>query len=279
MVALSRIFLNQKHSKAVYLSLVPIIIGVSMASIHSPKLQPNISFGIIFAFLSTLNLAMLNVFSKKLLSTTYSAISLLNILTKFSLLIFIPFYISSIIFTRGHELVSWNHVTVQLPFILLLDGFMSFSQNVIAFYLLSLCSPLTYSIANCSKRVAIISLSFVFFSVNHLTPLSLSGIIISLVGIFCYNLAKHREKMSHQDETNVAHVTSENGDRNNHNHGDSRYTNDHYYVNGNSHASNGNYNALLYPVNSVNGLAQLQNGRSNGSIDYDRHSLGSFYNV
>lgn len=247
-----------------------------MASIHSPRLQPNISFGIIFAFLSTLNLAMLNVFSKKLLSTTFSAISLLNILTKFSLLIFIPFYISSIVLTRGHELVSWNHVTVQLPFILLIDGFMSFSQNVIAFYLLSLCSPLTYSIANCSKRVAIISLSFVFFSVNHLTPVSLSGIIISLIGIFCYNLAKHREKMQQKEETSLSHVTS-NDEINNYSHGDSHYSNGRY-ANGHSHASN-NYNALLYPVNSVNGFTQLSNGRSNGSVDYDRHSLGSFYNV
>ena len=57
-----------------------------------------------------------------------------------------------------------------------------------------MCSPLTYSIANCSKRVAIICLSFLVFSVQSLTLQSSLGIAISLVGIFCYNLAKHSEK-------------------------------------------------------------------------------------
>lgn len=244
-----------------------------MASIHSPKQQPNLSFGIIFAFLSTLNLALLNVFSKKLLSTTFSAISLLNILTKCSLTIFIPFYISSLVFTHRHELVSWNHLTLQLPFILLLDGFMSFSQNILAFYLLSLCSPLTYSIANCSKRVAIISLSFVFFSVHHLTPISLSGIIISLIGIFCYNLAKHREKQyASNDES--SNVTNSNDDYNTNSIGDGDFKSYH-----NGHYNQNSYNPLLHPVNSVNGMQTYnQNGHSNG-IDFDRHSLGSFYNV
>ena len=234
-----------------------------MASIHSPKQQPNLSFGIIFAFLSTLNLALLNVFSKKLLSTTFSAISLLNVLTKCSLLIFVPFYIFSLFFTHRHELVSWNHLTLQLPFILLLDGFMSFSQNILAFYLLSLCSPLTYSIANCSKRVAIISLSFVFFSVHHLTPISLSGIIISLIGIFCYNLAKHREKQLGQSASAANELYSQ-GDFN------STIGHEDYH---------NNYNPLLHPVNSVNGIKQIHtNGHANG-IDFDRQSLGSFYNV
>lgn len=245
-----------------------------MASIHSPKQHPNLSFGIIFAFLSTLNLALLNVFSKKLLSTTFSAISLLNILTKFSLLIFVPFYVGSLLFTHRHELVSWNHVTFQLPFILLLDGFMSFSQNILAFYLLSLCSPLTYSIANCSKRVAIISLSFVFFSVHHLTPVSLSGIIISLVGIFCYNLAKHREKqtLSHRDQSSASLVENEY-----HSGGDFKSHNGHHL--GDHHLKN-SYNPLLHPVNSVNGFTQINsNGHSPNGIDFDRHSLGSFYNV
>lgn len=57
-----------------------------------------------------------------------------------------------------------------------------------------MCSPLTYSIANCSKRVAIITLSFVVFSIQNMTMQSMTGIAISLIGIFCYNMAKHREK-------------------------------------------------------------------------------------
>lgn len=124
-VILSRLFLRTSHSREVYLSLVPIVVGVSLVSFQSPSHNPHLFLGIVFAFASTLNLALLNVFSKKLLSTTFSAISLLHLLTKFSLIIFVPFYVFFSI-THQKELISWSYLTPQLPFILLLDGALSF---------------------------------------------------------------------------------------------------------------------------------------------------------
>lgn len=124
-VVLSRVFLRTTHTRAVYLSLAPIVVGVSLVSFQSPTRNPHLFMGIVFAFASTLNLALLNVFSKKLLSTTFSAISLLHLLTKFSLLIFVPFYVFFSM-THRQELISWSYMTPQLPFILLLDGALSF---------------------------------------------------------------------------------------------------------------------------------------------------------
>ena len=256
-VFLSRVFLRQKHSQNVYLSLVPIVIGVALVSYNPSHHSSALSLGIIFAFVSTLNLALLNVFSKKLLSTTFSAISLLHLLTKFSLLIFVPFYI---LFSISHrsELISWSYLTVNLPFLLILDGILSFSQNILAFSLLSMCSPLTYSIANCSKRVAIISLSFVFFSTQNLTSQSMLGIGISLFGIFAYNMAKHAEKYSKQSDLPL------------HDNSNQSSYQSKVYMNGNGSSSNG----FLQTRNGVNGV----NGRDE-FIDFDRHSIGSFYNV
>lgn len=141
-----------------------------------------------------MNLALLNVFSKKLLTTTFSAISLLHLLTKCSLLIFLPFYLLTNVFNHRATGFSTPTISLSLIVLLIMDGIMSFSQNLIAFTLLSMCTPLTYSIANCSKRVAIILISFVFFSTQNVTSVSLFGIFLSLFGIFCYNLAKHAEK-------------------------------------------------------------------------------------
>lgn len=222
-VVLSRIFLRTTHTREVYLSLIPIVAGVSLVSFQSPTHNPNLFLGIVFAFVSTLNLALLNVFSKKLLSTTFSAISLLHLLTKLSLLFFIPFYIL-LSLTHRLEVIERHYFTPQLPFIFLLDGALSFSQNILAFSLLSLCSPLTYSIANCSKRVAIICLSLMIFSVRDITFQSGVGIAVSLLGICCYNMAKHREKSK-------------------------------------------------IPEKKVNRSTEQ------GDNEFDRHSLGSFYNV
>ena len=138
-VVLSRVFLRQTHSREVYLSLVPIVVGVSLVSFQSPTRNPNLFLGIVFAFASTLNLALLNVFSKQLLSTTFSAISLLHLLTKLSLLIFLPFYL---FFSLSHrqELLSWSYITPQLPFVLLLDGALSFRSALLSLSSLMLTS-------------------------------------------------------------------------------------------------------------------------------------------
>lgn len=199
------------------------------------------SWGIIFAFVSTFNLALLNVFSKKLLTTSFSAISLLHLITKISFTIFVPFYFCLSIL-HSPEPLSLSFFTPTLPLILLLDGFMSFSQNILAFTLLSMCSPLTYSIANSSKRVAIISLSFLFFSMNNISTTSIVGIVISLFGILCYNFAKHREKISQNDSKSYPDQSP-------------------ILTNGSSSSSN-----------------SLMNGHSR-QASFDQYSIGSFYNV
>ncbi|KAI1292530.1 Solute carrier family 35 member E1 -like protein [Halotydeus destructor] len=204
-VLFSRIFLKHQNSYAVYLSLLPIVFGISLASFGSNNQDANFSWGIIFAVMSTMNLALLNVFSKKLLTTTFSAISLLHLLTKMSLMMFLPFYLITSLINHRETGYGMPNITITLPIILVIDGLMSFAQNILAFSLLSLCTPLTYSIANCSKRVAIISLSFVFFSVQNITSMSLFGIFLSLSGIFCYNIAKHIEK-SRQSQPNYVKI-------------------------------------------------------------------------
>ena len=203
------------------------------------------SWGIIFAFVSTFNLALLNVFSKKLLTTSFTAISLLHLITKLSFTIFVPFYICVTIL-HSPEPLSLSFITPMLPLILLLDGFMSFSQNILAFTLLSMCSPLTYSIANCSKRVAIISLSFLFFSMNNISTTSIVGIVISLFGILCYNFAKHHEKKSQNESASYLDQSAMNGS-----------------------------SSFMSPSSSSN---SLMNGHSR-QASFDQYSIGSFYNV
>lgn len=225
------------------------MVGISLASVHSPSADPKFSWGIIFALVSTMNLALLNVFSKKLLTTSFTAISLLHLITKISLMIFVPFYIMISIFYKREVIFLEFSFSLILPLILLLDGFLSFSQNILAFSLLSMCSPLTYSIANCSKRVAIISLSFLFFSIQNITFVSMTGIFISLFGILCYNLAKHQEKNHRAKPTLI-----------------SLDTNDVIKINNTSgsYSSNNTYAPNDYSY------------KSSMSRDY---SFGSFYNV
>jgi solute carrier family 35 protein E1 len=76
---------------------------------------------------------------------------------------FLPLWL---FYDLGHILSSslWyseqgDQLTVNVLFLLIVDGVLHWLQNILAFTLLKLVAPLTYAVANVTKRVAIISVS------------------------------------------------------------------------------------------------------------------------
>ena len=63
---------------------------------------------------------------------------------------------------------------------------MSFVQSIVSFSLLSLVSPVGYSVANASKRIIVISTSLVFLK-NLVTPYNIMGMVIAISGVALYN--------------------------------------------------------------------------------------------
>ena len=63
---------------------------------------------------------------------------------------------------------------------------MSFVQSIVSFSLLSLVSPVGYSVANASKRIIVISTSLVFLK-NPVTPYNIMGMVIAVSGVALYN--------------------------------------------------------------------------------------------
>lgn len=60
------------------------------------------------------------------------------------------------------------------------NGTVHFGQNIIAFVLLSLVSPVTYSVASLVKRIFVIVMAIVWFG-NKTTPVQAVGIGLTYV--------------------------------------------------------------------------------------------------
>lgn len=190
-VMISRLFFNETQSLMVYLSLVPIISGVAIATVTEVSFE---LFGMIMALLCTIVFALQNIYTKRAIKDLrLNHLHLLTRLAHISFVIAVPLWL----FTDASQIANDSNLASQEDLLwftmkLALSGFINFSQNIMAFSVLNLLSPLSYSVTTATKRVLVIAVSILTLK-NPVTILNMTGMVLAVFGVFLYNRTKQIE--------------------------------------------------------------------------------------
>jgi solute carrier family 35 protein E1 len=194
--ALAYIVLGTTFKWQVYATLLPIIFGVSLASLKELSFTFKALYG---ALASNVAFASRAVLSKatmdKPVGENMGAPNLYGILTIIAFTLSLPF---ALYYEGAGFAAAWATSTAKVgtPWLvrqMALDGLYYYLYNEVAFIALNQVSPVTHSIANTIKRVCIILATVLVFG-NKLTTLGAIGSTIAVLGTFGYSLAKGKWK-------------------------------------------------------------------------------------
>ncbi|KAH8049876.1 hypothetical protein JL722_11657 [Aureococcus anophagefferens] len=195
--ALSAVMLKAYYSPITYLTLLPIVGGVGLASLKE------LSFtwlGFAAAMLSNVSSALRGILAKKTMgggvvgenmneTNLYAVLTIIAfaVLLPVSLCVETPAAVGSAI----DAAVAAGHTKKDLAVLSALSGAYYYLYNEVAFLALGRVNPVTHAVGNTIKRVVIIIASVIAFN----TPISTLGVVgssIAITGTLLYSLAKQR---------------------------------------------------------------------------------------
>ncbi|XP_046544800.1 solute carrier family 35 member E1 homolog [Haliotis rubra] len=206
-VILSRLILGETQTMLVYLSLLPIMGGVVIATVTELAFD---YIGLGSALFATLCFSLQTIFSKMCLKDTgLHHMRLLVVITRISTVCFLPLWVLFDLRRILHDEQFLNsNNKLYLITMLMFDGLCNMGHNIFAFTLLSMVTSLSYAVANATKRIFIISGSLMVLK-NPVTPTNILGMLVAIFGVLSYNKAKYDQNQAIKRAQTLPYVRSE----------------------------------------------------------------------
>ncbi|GLT54046.1 hypothetical protein SLA2020_272790 [Shorea laevis] len=188
-------FLGDTYPLQVWLSILPIVLGCSLAAVTEVSFNYQGLWG---ALISNVGFVLRNIYSKRSLQSfkevdglnLYGWISIISLLYLFPVAVFV----------EGSQWVQGYHRAIQavgkpstLYIWVLLSGVFYHLYNQSSYQALDEISPLTFSVGNTMKRVVVIVSTVLVFR-NPVRPLNALGSAIAIFGTFLYSQATPASK-------------------------------------------------------------------------------------
>lgn len=191
-VVMSRLVLGEVTPLPAVLSLIPIILGVSMASAGEMSFN---WLGFTTAMASNLTFSLRAVWSKMAMTATLNSTNLYAYTTFISVLICTPLALlaEGAGLKAGAEAAIAKVGATQFWGDLFMVGLLYHLYNQFAFNTLQRVSPVSHGVCNVVKRIAIIFSSVIFFN-QVMTTQAMIGTCIAILGTYLYTEASGKHK-------------------------------------------------------------------------------------
>ncbi|XP_062097847.1 xylulose 5-phosphate/phosphate translocator, chloroplastic [Humulus lupulus] len=188
-------FLGDTYPLKVWLSILPIVMGCSLAAVTEVSFNLQGLWG---ALISNVGFVLRNIYSKRSLQS-FKEVDGLNLYGWISIISL--FYLFPVaIYVEGSQWVQGYHraiAAVENPSTfyiwVLLSGVFYHLYNQSSYQALDEISPLTFSVGNTMKRVVVIVSTILVFR-NPVRPLNALGSAIAILGTFLYSQATSGSK-------------------------------------------------------------------------------------
>ncbi|KAI8884227.1 TPT-domain-containing protein [Backusella circina FSU 941] len=190
-VAISIMFLQKSYTRMIYLSLLPVVIGVGFATYGEYDYT---MIGLLLTILGTL-LASIKTIVTNRVQVGRLKLHPLDLLFRMSPLAFIQCIVYAQLTGEMDDVreFSSENMSFHLASGLIFNGFIAFALNVVSFTANKKTSALTMTVAGNVKQVLSIVLAVVIFDLS-INSTNAVGILLTLGGGACYGYVELKQK-------------------------------------------------------------------------------------